>query len=142
MNYVTTMTERTRTLLEEVWNQGNLDAITDLIAPRYTIHHDPGDPWDGQTLDRQGYVDRVRQSRMPFPDQKFTVVDSLGDDRRVFITWTWQGTHVAAVGAFEPTGKVIRMSGATVYYHDNGLFTGHWQIVDRLSVFAQLRRQS
>ena len=29
-------------LLEQVWNKGNLDLVDELIAARYTIHHDPG----------------------------------------------------------------------------------------------------
>ena len=32
------------------------------------------------------------------------------------------------------------MSGATLYYIDNGRLTGHWQITDRLGVYTQLRQ--
>ena len=37
--------------IEEVWNAGVVDAADKYIAPTYTIHHDPGDPWDGMTAD-------------------------------------------------------------------------------------------
>ena len=34
------------------------------------------------------------------------------------------------------------MSGATVYYVKDGMFTGHWQITDRLGVYVQLQQAS
>ena len=55
----------------EVWSEGNVEASDKYIAPRYTIHHDPGDPWEGRELDLAGYKDRVKMLRAAFPDQLF-----------------------------------------------------------------------
>jgi hypothetical protein len=44
----------------EVWSEGNIEASDKYIAPGYTIHHDPGDPWDGRELDLAGYKERVQ----------------------------------------------------------------------------------
>jgi hypothetical protein len=33
-----------------VWNAGHVDASEKYLAPKYAIHHDPGDPWDKQEL--------------------------------------------------------------------------------------------
>jgi steroid delta-isomerase-like uncharacterized protein len=126
--------------LEDVWNVGDVDASKKYLAPKYTIHHDPGDPWDRQELDVAGYMERVRLSRAPFPDQRFTVQDVLADANRVVITWLWGATHKGDIPGFPATGNHITMSGATVYYFDNGLLSGHWQIADRLGVFMQLRQ--
>ena len=54
--------------IEEVWSQGRVEACDDYIAESYAIRHDPGDPWDGQTLSREGFKERVRLSRAPCPD--------------------------------------------------------------------------
>jgi steroid delta-isomerase-like uncharacterized protein len=126
--------------LEDVWNAGHVDASEKYLAPKYTIHHDPGDPWDRQELDIPGFKERVRLSRAPFPDQRFTVQDVLADADRVFITWLWGATHRGDIPGFPATGKHITMSGATVYYFENGRLSGHWQIADRLGVFMQLRQ--
>jgi predicted ester cyclase len=129
-------------LIKEVWNDGNIEASDQYIAPKYTIHHDPGDPWDKQELDLFGYKERVRLSRAPFPDQCFSIQDMLIDGNRVAITWFWSATHKGDIPGFPATGNQIQMSGATVYYIEHGRFTGHWQITDRLGVYRQLRQGS
>lgn len=131
-----------RSFLAEVWNAGHIDASDRFIAPAYTIHHDPGDPWHGKTLDLAGYKERVRLSRAPFPDQVFDIQDILAGQDKVMITWLWKGTHQGDFPGFPATGNKITMSGATVYYVRKGRFTGHWQITDRLGVFMQLRQAS
>lgn len=128
--------------IDEVWNLGNVDASDKYIAPRYTIHHDPGDPWDKQELDLPGYKDRVRISRAPFPDQRFSIQNLVAEDDAAVMTWLWSGTHQGDIPGFPATGNTIKMSGATVYFFDGGRLTGHWQITDRLGVYMQLQRGS
>lgn len=127
------------TFLEDVWNKGDVAAAERYVAPRYKIHHDPGDPWDGQELDLAGYQERVRLSRAPFPDQRFEVVRMLAESGAVAVTWRWTGTHLGDLPGFPASKRVIRMSGATLYDVAGGFLTGHWQIVDRLGVYQQLR---
>lgn len=126
--------------IEDVWNAGDIDACDKYIAPLYTIHHDPGDPWDQKQLDLAVYKERVRVSRAPFPDQRFSIHEILSEGNRVVIAWHWLATHQGDIPGFPATGKQIRMSGATVYYVEEGRFTGHWQITDRLGVYGQLRQ--
>jgi hypothetical protein len=52
--------QRLAAFIQAVWDEGRVDAADDYIAQAYVIHHDPGDPWHGQTLDRAGFKDRVR----------------------------------------------------------------------------------
>lgn len=61
----------------EVWSEGNIEASDKFIAPRYTIHHDPGDPWEGKELDLAGYKGRVKMLRAAFPDQRFDIQGAL-----------------------------------------------------------------
>jgi steroid delta-isomerase-like uncharacterized protein len=131
-----------REFIREVWNEGLVDRIDAYLAPSYTIRHDPGDPWEGQTLDPEGFKQRVRISRAPFPDQRFEIQEIFADDDKVAITWLWAGAHLGDMPGFPATGKVIRMSGATVYYFDGERLSGHWQITDRLGVYQQLRQST
>ena len=124
--------------IDDVWNNGRLDTIASYLAPEYTIHHDPGDPWEHQTLSVEGFRDRVRESRASAPDQTFDVQSIISDDDKVSITWLWTGTHSGEISGFPPTGQTLTMSGATTYFFSDGLLTGHWQIADRLTIYQQL----
>jgi steroid delta-isomerase-like uncharacterized protein len=125
--------------IREIWNEGNLDSADKYLAQRYTIHHDPGDPWDQKELSLAEYKERARISRAPFPDQIFEIQELFFNDAGVVMTWLWHGTHTGDLPGFPATGKTIKMSGATVYYFDGERISGHWQIADRLGVFQQLR---
>jgi steroid delta-isomerase-like uncharacterized protein len=125
-------------LLKEVWTDGDVSAADKYVAALYTIHHDPGDPWDKKELDLDGYKERVRVSRAPFPDQHFDIQEMFADGDAVVVTRLWTGTHLGPLPGFPASNKTIHMSGATVYYFGGEQVTGHWQITDRLGVYRQL----
>lgn len=127
--------------IQEVWNDGREEAVGRYLASSYTLHHDPGDPWDGQVLDLVSYKTRLRASRAPFPDQKFDIQRLCADGDAVVMTWLWEAHHFGDFPGFPATGELVRMSGATVYLFDAAeRLSGHWQITDRLGVFQQLQR--
>jgi predicted ester cyclase len=132
--------QRLAQFVREVWDLGREDAIETYLAASYRIHYDPGDPWEGQDLDWEGYKERLRLSRAPFPDQRFDIQGLYADGDGVVMTWLWKATHLGDLPGFPATGRVIRMSGATAYLFDAGdRLTGHWQITDRLGVYRQLQ---
>jgi predicted ester cyclase len=129
--------------IEEVWSQGRIEACDDFIGETYAIRHDPGDPWDGQTLSREGFKERVRMSRAPFPDQRFSLVSILEDGDTIAIAWTWVASHKGDIAGFAATGARLTMSGLTVYDFDaENRIRGHWQVVDRLGIGQQLARNA
>lgn len=126
--------------INEVWSGGDAEAAEKYIGAKYTIHHDPGDPWEGKELDLAGYKERVRMLRAAFPDQLFDLRELVGEGETVVMAWLWTATHRGDLPGFPATGKVVSMSGATVYYFDeDSRLMGHWQITDRLGVYQQLR---
>jgi steroid delta-isomerase-like uncharacterized protein len=124
--------------LQEVWIDGNVDAIDQYLAEQYTIHHDPGDPWNGRTLGIDGFKERVMQSRAPFPDQRFIVQEMVAEGDKVACAWHWTGTHLGDMPGFPASGKSVAISGLTIYTFASGRLTGHWQVSDRLGVYQQL----
>jgi steroid delta-isomerase-like uncharacterized protein len=126
--------------LREVWSEGQVGASARYLASSYTIHHDPGDPRAGQTLDLAEFERRLSLSRAPLPDQRFDVQALFENRDAVVATWTWSATHQCDLPGFPATGRSLSMSGATVYYFDaDDRLTGHRQIADRLGVFQQLQ---
>lgn len=125
--------------LQEVWNAGRVECAADYIAPRYTVHHDPGDPAEGQALDVEQFKARVKALREPFPDQRFEVLELFAQGDAIVVTWTWAGTQTGALPGFPASGKRITSSGVTVFYFEGERLTGHWQVMDRLGVLRQLQ---
>jgi steroid delta-isomerase-like uncharacterized protein len=124
--------------IEQLWNRGNFDLLDKLVAPRYTIHHDPGDPWEGQTLSRDEFKKRVLYSRTAFPDLCFTINEFVAEKNRVVISWYLTGTHKGDLAQVPASGKKIRLSGLTIYYFSDGKINGHWQVIDQLAFLAQV----
>lgn len=124
--------------LDRIWAQQDLSAIPEFIADSYTIHNDPGDPWEGQTLSHQGFADRLVKSRSLAPDQRFTPVHMIEEDDTIALAWTWTGTHLGDMPGIPATGKRIQMTGLTVYSFQGNRLSGHWQVADRLGVYQQL----
>ncbi|MEM9684877.1 MAG: ester cyclase [Pseudomonadota bacterium] len=130
--------DRLADFIEAVWSQGDVDAADRFLAQAYTIHHDPGDPWDGQILDMEGFKDRVRRSRAPFPDQRFNINEMVEEGNKVVASWFWSGTHKGDIPGIPATDKAITMSGITIYTFDGDKISGHWQMTDRAGVYRQL----
>lgn len=125
-------------LIDQIWNKGDFENLDQLIAPEYTIRHDPGDPWEGQTIDPATFKERVLISRSVLPDQKFHIEDIVSEDNKVAISWKFTGTQTGDHPQLPATNKAVNISGLTIYYLSNGKITGHWQVLDKLRLFEQL----
>jgi len=124
--------------IRRAWSEGDLAAVDDHVAERYAIHHDPGDPWDGRTLTREEFKQRLVASRAVAPDQVFDLVEVVAEPPRVAVAWTWRGTHLGDLPGFPASGRPLRMSGLTLYSCEGDRLSGHWQVADRLSIYRQL----
>ena len=127
-------------LHEIIWSHGNLDAIDTLVAESYTIFSDPGDAWEGQTLNRETYRKRVLYSRKAMPDLTFKINTIIHENNLVAVIWQASGTQLGDLDGLPATGKKLIFSGQTTYIIKDGLVAGHWQVVDRLGFYQQLQR--
>jgi len=127
-----------RSLIEEVWNGGDADAVDRLVAESYTIHRDPRDPWDGKTVDRATFKERLAFTFHAFPDQRFDIEDMLADGDRVAVRWRYRGTHKGDIPGFPATGRAFDVFGMTIYELEDGKARGHWQALDRIDLMQQL----
>ncbi len=130
--------QRLAEFMRRVWNEGDTSAVPHFLAEQYTIHSDPGDAWEGQTLSREGFVNRLTASRGAFPDLFFDVSDTIAGPDSVAIAWRMRGTNSAPMGGQPASGRTIDVAGMTIYYFHDGMITGHRQVVDRLTAARQL----
>jgi steroid delta-isomerase-like uncharacterized protein len=124
--------------LYETWSQDDLSSLDFLIAERYTIFSDPGDSWEGQTMDLATYRKRLLHSRNAFPDLVFEIMQAIHERDRVAVIWKASGTHLGDLHGLPATGKRLSFSGQSFYLVVNGRAAGHWQTIDRLGFIQQL----
>jgi hypothetical protein len=115
----------------EIWNDGNLDLVDEIIAPEYVIYSDPHDPYENHTLDHETYKKRVLQSRAISSDMQFLSELEFFQGNKA-VTWgTVSGTN-------KLTGKTYKATIMTIYHIEDGKIKGHWQNIDRLGIMQQL----
>lgn len=124
--------------MTDVWNKGDFSKLSDYITNEYVVKHDPGDKWEGKTLDYESFKERVSYSRNAFPDLTFDIQEFLEEDGKIAITWLMSGTHLGALDGLPPTHKHFSISGMTIYSFENGKISGHQQAYDRLGFLAQI----
>ena len=126
------------TFMEELWNSGNFEKSGDLVAESYEIKHDPGDPWEGQTLDINGFNKRIMYSRNAFPDLRFDIQEMVSEGNKVAASWIMSGTHQGDLPDLPATGRSFAISGMTIYDFKDGKVCAHYQAFDRLGFLGQM----
>jgi len=123
---------------EEVWNQGNMDVINELIADDFVLH-DPAMPED--MIGPNGFRQFVIVYRTAFPDIHFTVEDQIAEGDMVATRWTATGTHSGELmGAtpIPPTGSQVVGTGITFARISAVKYTELWNSWDTLGMMEQL----
>jgi steroid delta-isomerase-like uncharacterized protein len=128
--------EDNKTLAERLYallNEGNIEAVGDLVAQDYVEHS----PLPGQGTGRDGVIDRFSMIDTGLAP-RFTVEDVVAEGDRVAVRWTNTGTHVGEFAGMPATGKPFTISGMDFYRVADGVLCEHWDVVDQLSMLGQL----
>lgn len=119
---------------QEVWSDGNVDALEQFYAPSFIGHH-PGAPdWVGPEQVREV----ARRTRQAFPDFRETVEDVITEGDKVVTRFTSHGTHLGPLHGFGPTGRSIAMSEIGIFRLAEGRIVEKWGELDRLGMHRQL----
>lgn len=122
-----------RRVYEEVWNQGNLAVVDELLAPDY-IGHIPPETLTGP----EGYKQFVTRYRTVFPDLHFTVADVVAEGDRVVSRWTCRATHQGELEGIAATGMQVRSTGMSIARFSAGKMVEYWANWDALGLMQQL----
>jgi steroid delta-isomerase-like uncharacterized protein len=119
---------------DEVWSQGNYDAIGDLIAPSHVHDRAIDEPATGVAE----YEANARRWRASFPDLVFTPDELVADGDLVFARWTATGTHEGDYYSIAATGSPVEWEGITLFRFDCGKIADSWIEADSYDFFQQL----
>jgi steroid delta-isomerase-like uncharacterized protein len=128
--------ELTRKFIIEVWNQGKLDLVDQLVAPD-CVTHDPAAP--GHVIKGlDGIKELVSMYRNAFPDTEFEINDLILEGNKVAARITASGTHKGALMGIAPTGKRVSVAGTVITHFRDGKQVESWANYDQLGMLQQL----
>jgi steroid delta-isomerase-like uncharacterized protein len=122
-----------RRAIEEVYNQGNLKVVDELVSKDFVVHS-PSEEIHGPAGIKQ-YVSALREA---FPDLHITIEDQIAERDKVVTRWTARGTHGGTFQGVAPTGKRGSMTGIEVDRFVDGKSVECWTNVDELGLLQQL----
>lgn len=119
-----------RRRVEDIWNNGNMGAIDELIASDYVSN--------GQPIGREGFKQFVTIVRSAFPDLRFTIDDMVGESDKLAVRYTGQGTHQGEFSGILATGKPVTIRGIDMFRVANGKIAEEWLSFDQLGMLQQM----
>lgn len=134
----TTKTENeeiARQLIEEVWLEGNLDLIDELLANDFVVHSNAApEPVHGPAE----YKEFVSSFRTGVSDLDVTVEDVIADEDKVVFRNRGTGTHDGEFMGIEPTEKEFEMQQIVIVRIEGGQIAEIWGQNDMLGALQQL----
>lgn len=124
-----------RRLLDEVYSQGNLEIIDELVANDFVGH---GTGAEGGDQGRDAYRQFIVDLRTAFPDIRMTVEHQVAEGDKVATRWRARGTHLGEFRGIPPTGKHGEISGTIIDRIADGKIIECWSNTDDLGLLQQL----
>ncbi len=132
------LSEASRRLLEETFNEGKLELADQLIAPD-AVDHDPAAPAQLRALRGPEVLKRtVSMYRAAFPDVRIVVDDMIAADDKVVLRWHSEGTHHGELAGLAPTGARASVTGIGIDRWKDGKVVESWVEWDNLGLARQL----
>ena len=124
-----------RRVNDEVWSEGHLDVIDELIADDFvaTIVGAPE-----EIRGPQGFREFVVMYRKAFPDLRLTVDEQFAEGETVVTRWTATGTNEGELMGMPPTGKQATTAGININRVSGGKLVEGWGLFDQLGLLQQI----
>jgi len=120
----------------EIWNQKNVDAVDQLLAPDGVLHETA---LGGDGIQRHADFKAMgRLMLQAIPDLHFHVESTMEDGDHAASRVTATGTHTGPGIGPKPTNKPFRISGIVMVRVANGQVVEGWSSFDMLGQFEQL----
>ena len=123
-----------RRYIQQVFNEGRVDLLDELLAPSYIFHEAP----PGTLPGADGIKQVVSMFRAAFPDLEITIDDQIAEGDQVCSRATTRGTHQGEIFGIPATGKVVTMTGITIVRIIDNRIAESWVKNDVMSLMNQL----
>lgn len=125
-----------RHCIEEVWSQGRVDRIADLVHPLFRLHHERNR--DQDIHGPESFARWVAVSREAFPDLQVLVHSLVEEGDRVLGHFGARGTHNGRLKGVPATGTVVDFSVTAFIRFAEGKIVEAWAVADTLGILRQV----
>jgi predicted ester cyclase len=133
---VSSLEERNKTLIrsfiDEIFNEHNLLSVEKYFGKGSV----EGSPQAGKG--GEGFKQFLTDFLNAFPDWRAKIEHIVAENYLVVVFLNGTGTHKGEFQGTPPTNKPVNIRSADLYKIENGLITGHWDVVDQLNLLKQL----
>jgi predicted ester cyclase len=124
-----------RRITREIWNDGRLDLIDQLIGEDFVDHLEiPGVEGTG----RERYRASVTAVHAAFPDYREEILWSIGEGDRAVSYVLLTGTHTGPLYGIEPTGRKVEYNAMGALRFARGRARERWGLGDSTAMMRQL----
>ncbi len=122
-----------RRLLEEVWTQGNLSLLPEILAEDVVSHPMPQ---FGAVRGREAYKHFIAVYKGAFLEMDFNIEDQFASGDKVATRWTSRVTDASGDARQDAaTGEQLTIEGTTITHHDSaGKVIAEWATWDTHSL--------
>ena len=121
-----------RRIIEEGFNQGNLDVVEELVAPDSREHQ------RGAKDGIEGTKATIQYLRAAFPDFKITIDELAVSGDKVWARQRGGGTNHGSFAGRPPTGIKAFIDVIDIVRIENGKIVEHWGVPDQVGMMMQL----
>jgi steroid delta-isomerase-like uncharacterized protein len=114
--------ELVRRMWEDVWSEGNLDAMETYFASDFVLY----DPPTGGNMNRARFKEVVRVIRGGFPDLRGRIDPILAEGDLVACRLVSSGTHTREYFGLGPTGKKVNLTEIYIHRIRDGKIIESW----------------
>ena len=124
-----------RALIEEGFNEGNLDLVDAITSPELVEHQAFG---PDHAAGAEGVRDVIASLRKAFDGFHLTIEDLVVSGDTVWLRMVATGTHTGTFMGHAATNRPMRTDVFDVIRLEDGRMVEHWGVPDRLGVLMQL----
>jgi steroid delta-isomerase-like uncharacterized protein len=126
-------------LVREVWNNGNLDALNDFWSEDCINHAMPGSDNRGLEALRVYHESLSVTLDEAFIDFQTEILQQIAEGDRVVTQMRSSGEHRGTFAGIPATGKSISLSAMRIDLMRDGKITEHWSVADMADLMQQLQ---
>ena len=128
---MTSPTTAVATRFYELYSNGEIDRVLDLLGDGYLSHGFGGGGQENLRRSLEGF-------RSAFPDVAFTVDDTITEGDKVAVKTTLRATHQGPFAGVPASGRPVQIGGCDVFRVRGGKIVEAWWLGDSGSLFMQI----